>query len=542
MKKTVILVATLCCMAFVGNAQNGSNSNLFYKGGEIEYAKQAFEKELASNPVEANYYLGGIAFIEKRYQDAKSFYEKSLAVNPDYALAQVGLGKLALQAGDKKGAESFFSAAERKNKKNAEVLVAIAEAYFVNNDLSSANNWIAKAMKADKKSPLPYVLEGDILASQGDDKKGEALGKYEMAIYFDKDHLPAYIKSAQMYERINANTALERLDKILEINPSYKLALRDKGRIYTTSGYYPQAIEAYKEYFKNGDYSVSDITRYASAYYFNKQYNEALPLLQEGLERDPNNFVLNRLYFYTLADLERYEDALSVGEKLFSLEGERNTKIFKDHKVYGDVLSKNNRSEESIEQYKKAVALDSTKASVYKEISATLADAKDYADAAYFYKQYIDKSDSTEIESLDYYNLGRYYYYAASGIPNVEGEPLSAEKVELLNEADQAFGTLSERRSDLHLGFLWRARANGMLDPETSEGLAKPYYEQVINLLEAKEDRSSSETNDLIEGYRYMAYYSYLKDNKEECVKYCEKILSIDPENQVAQQLLEAMK
>lgn len=539
MKKTIVLVATLCCMAMAGYAQSKSSSVYYLKGGELQYAKQAFEKELNSNPTEANYYLGEIAYAQERFQEAKTHYEQSLAVNPEFALAQVGLGKIALKAGDRKTAESYFSSAERRNKKNAEVLVAIAEAYFLNGDLDTANNWIAKAVKGDKKSPLPYVLEGDILATQGDEKKGDALGKYEMAIYFDKSHLPAYLKSAQMYERINFETAIDRLNKVLEINPNYLLAHRDMGRIYTSSGYYPQAIEAYKLFFKGGNYSVSDLTRFASAYYFSKQYNEALPLLREGLEKEPDNFVLNRLYLYTLADLEQYAEALPVAEKLFAIEGDKNHKIFKDYMVYGDVLSHNERAKDALEQYKQAVELDSTKATVYKDISAALADAKEYADAAEFYKQYIEKSDSTEIESLDYFNLGRYYYYASSGIPNVEGEPLSEEKVHLLQEADQAFGSLAERRPDIHLGFLWRARTNGMLDPETTEGLAKPYYEQVVNLLEAKTDRTASETNDLIEGYRYLAYYSYLKEDKSACQEYCHKILAIDPENQVAKQLLE---
>ena len=34
----------------------------------------------------------------------------------------------------------------------------------------------------------------------------------------------------------------------------------------------------------------------------------------------------------------------------------------------------------------------------------------------------------------------------------------------------------------------WRARTNSALDPETSQGLAKPYYEGVAALLTGKND------------------------------------------------------
>lgn len=114
-------------------------------------------------------------------------------------------------------------------------------------------------------------------------------------------------------------------------------------------------------------------------------------------------------------------------------------------------------------------------------------------------------------------------------------------------QSDKAFGTVSERIPDSYLGYFWRARANAALDPQTILGLAKPYYEKVIEIVTSKDDGSNN--NELVEAYRYLSYYYYLSfeksksaEDKEHVRSYSEKILALDPENGVAKQLLEAVK
>lgn len=52
--------------------------------------------------------------------------------------------------------------------------------------------------------------------------------------------------------------------------------------------------------------------------------------------------------------------------------------------------------------------------------------------------------------------------------------------------ADSTFHAIAEAAPDSYLGNFWRARANSALDPETTQGLAKPFYEEVAALLESK--------------------------------------------------------
>jgi tetratricopeptide (TPR) repeat protein len=536
MKKKFLftVLSSLFLTSVVAQAQSLAVDYL--RTGELQIAKQIFSNEVAQTPAASNYYLGEIAYSEGKLDVAKDFYNKAIAADPEYSLAYVGLGKLYLKSSNVKEAEDAFSSALKKNKKDVSVNVAIAEAYFANGDEAKANLKIEDALKIDKKSPLPYVLQGEILESKGN--PGEAAGKYDMANYFDPNYTLAYLKSSKVYEGINSELAIEKLKKVLEINPNYSIAYRDLGKIYTTNGFYAQAIEAYLQYFKHKTYSVADITKFASDYYFTKKYDDAILLLKEGLAIEPDNFVLNRLYMYSLADSKNYAEALPVAQKFFSLEAKKTDKILQDYMSYGDILAKNNQLTAAIDQYNAAIAIDPSKVTVYKDIASAFSESNKYAEAAEYYDKYITKVDTTLLETSDFYTMGRYYYYAASGLKDSTSESAKEKVKSYLKGADQAFATVSVRKPDTYLGYLWRARTNAMLDPETTEGLAKPYYEQTAAVIAAKDGGSTNNKTELTESYRYLAYYYYLKADKANSIDFCNKLLSIDPENQTAKAIL----
>lgn len=57
-----------------------------------------------------------------------------------------------------------------------------------------------------------------------------------------------------------------------------------------------------------------------------------------------------------------------------------------------------------------------------------------------------------------------------------------------LQAADSVFALVAEQAPDSYLGDMWRARTHSAMDPETTEGLAKPYYEKVVDVLLAKNE------------------------------------------------------
>ena len=105
------------------------------------------------------------------------------------------------------------------------------------------------------------------------------------------------------------------------------------------------------------------------------------------------------------------------------------------------------------------------------------------------------------------------------------------------------------------MSYFWRARVNSMLDPETTKGLAKPYYEKVIEIGLVQPERYKRE---LIESYKYLGYYHYViadaittKNNgnpdlaKEEyggAKSFFSKVLTLDAKDEVALKALESIK
>lgn len=546
MKKKYLLGAFLgLLLSSSAFAQNNIGVD-FYNTGEIKAAKEIFQQQLAQSPAESNYYLGEIALQEGNVDQAKTYFQQGLASSPDYALNSVGLASITLKTNAKEG-ENLLKDLAKNNKKNVEVLTAIARAYYDNNLIEQGDKVVADAQKADKKSPLPYLLQGDLKAKSD---AGAAAAFYALAINEDPNNMEAYIKTAKVYENVNAETAVKMLNKALAINPNYELAYKKLGDIYYGSGQYDKAIEAYNKYFKDSNYSNDELTKYAASYYFTKQYPEAYKLIQEGLSKDLNSFVFNRLKMYIDLSQENYEEGLTQAEKFFSLPTDKEKKhLFQDYISYGELLSKNGRTPEAFAQYQKAVELDPTKVSALKDIAVSAADAGDYLNAGNFYEQYIAKADTANIEALDYFNMGRDFYLAGNQLvkDTVDAEQSKVLSKEVLVKASDAFGTVAQRVPDSALGYLWRARSNASLDPETTEGLAKPYYEEVIEVIKKKNDGNSND--ELVEAYRYLSYYYYLTYNKtkkaedKEKVKlYSALILEIDPTNTVANQLLDAVK
>lgn len=511
----------------------------YLRTGELKIAKQIFSNELAQSPAASNYYLGEVAYAEGDVEGAKALYDKSLAADPTFSLALVGQGKYDLKKGDTKAAEDAFSSALKKDKKDIAINVAIADAYFANGQEDKANAKIDEAIKYDKKSPLPYILQGEILEAKG--SVGDAAGKYDMANLFDPTNTLAYLKSAKVYENINPDLAIEKLKKVLEINPNYFIAYRELGNINTTRGHYGEAIDAYAEFFKHNAYTVADITHFASDYYFTKKYDQAIPLLKEGLALEPNNFVLNRLYMYCLVDSKDYTNALPVAQKFFSLESKKGDRITQDFMSYGDALAKNNQMDAALDQYNAAIALDPTKVTVYKDIAATLADASKYDQAADFYNKYLTKVDTTLIETTDYFKMGRYYFIAAGALKDSTSQDAKEKVATYLKDADQAFAKVAERKPDSYLGYFWRARTNSKLDPDTKAGLAKPFYEQTIAILMQKDGGANSKA-ELVECYSYLTIYYFLKGDKSNAIDNCNLWINLDPDNKQPKDILAELK
>ena len=132
--------------------------------------------------------------------------------------------------------------------------------------------------------------------------------------------------------------------------------------------------------------------------------------------------------------------------------------------------------------------------------------------------------------------LARLYMQQAASPAQTE----EAKKAALMN-ADKIYGQMAQDAPSNKLyATLQRARINSQLDPETTQGLAKPYYEEYAKLAQAEQ---ADNPKLLIEPYWYLGYYYMnVEKNNEQAKAYFQKVSEIDPENPQAKAALDALQ
>ncbi len=522
----ILIICLLTTIAYAGN-----NPGIdFYKAGEPDIAKKLFLAQLNSSPAEkavALYYLGEIAFDAGQTAKALDYYKQGWETAPECALNKVGEGKILLKT-DRPAAGKAFDAAIKANKKNADTYVAIASAYSANGMEAEAAASLENARKLNPNAPAIFLYEGDRLLAQN--KPGDAAGKYEQAIHFDPDCQIAYIRYAEVYQAVTPSLSVEMLQKVLAKHPEYLLVQRTLGNVYSLQGAYAKAIGAYDKYMAGGLYSADNLVHYASALFFDKQYDKAAEVLAKGEAMDPGNFLLKRLRFYNACETGKYQEGLDTATAFFRIPDGKF--IWQDYLYYGRLLNEARRYDQSLAALQQAQALggDHAHPEIYKDIADVSLNSGDDNAAIEAYTQYIEQAGEAA-EASDFYQLGKYYYGAA-----VKDSTLAAG---YLTKADSLFAIVKERVPASHLGVLWQARANSLMDPETGKGLAKPYYESTIPILEKNKDKYPKE---LSECYRYLGYYYYLKQDTDSSRLYWNKLLEIDPANKTASEALKNIK
>lgn len=540
MKTTIAKISAaaviLAVMTIPLSAQNVTESKgtEYYKSGFNARAKHLLLEDLrknTGNKSDVYFYLGETYFREGKTDSAAYYYGKSLETDPSSFLAKTGQAKLKIKNDPTGATGAFKDILSGKNKKNAELYVLAGRAYLDNKDYAQAEKYATDALGIDGKLSDAYILRGDIFAAEKN--YGKAAEQYQQAIYFTPSKHEAYIKYSQLYSTANYALAVEMLDRLIASDPSSALAYRELAEVNYVNGRFSKAEQAYEKYLSLDDYySPEEREKYASILFYNKNYEKSMEVTEEALKNDPANFVMQRLYMYNCFELGKYASGAEKGAA-FMDNGGADKHIYLDYVYYGRLLLKNGDSERAVAQFEKALSTGNKKAELYRELGEIYQQAGDYDNAAKYFALFIE-TGGNEVRPSDYLMLGRCNYYAASDTSQVYSE----HKDEYINAADSAFAVLSEKAPDSYLGYFWRARINSVKDPETTMGLAKPYYEKACSILEGSEGNQKQ----LVEAYSYLAYYYYLKEDMETSKTYWNKILVIDPENQTAIKALRSIK
>ena len=294
-----------------------------------------------------------------------------------------------------------------------------------------------------------------------------------------------------------------------------------------------KSVDAYAKVTDYSKLADEDITNYATASWMLQQRDKSLEIAKYGLSKNARKAAWNRLAFYNLTDMNQSDEALKYADALFNNSDSAKISGF-DYTYYGTALKNAKQYDKAIEMFHNAAKENKDNKEQLNMTRKNLADTyvamEDYANGIKYYNEYLCNVDKPS--AFDFAGLGTIYQKQASSL---KGE---AQKAALLS-ADSVYAKLAEvHPTQTDFANFMRARINSSLDPETTEGLAKPFYEALATSLAANTNRDKTDNIRLVESYRYLGYYYLVKNDKANADIYWNKVLEIDPENETAKQAL----
>ncbi|MGN0069074.1 MAG: tetratricopeptide repeat protein [Prevotella sp.] len=414
-------------------------------------------------------------------------------------------------------------------KKDVTVMVGIGRAYLDVKDTLNAQKYADMAMKRDKTCGAAYVLAGDIEVAK--DNGGAAAAWFEQAVYFEPKNPEGYRRYAQINSKANPNLSVEMLERLREQRPDYPVDIIS-AEIYDRAGQIGKALEYYSKVDK-AKMNEYQLANYATDYYLKGEFEKSLEVSQFANQKYPRNAGLNRVTFYNLTDLKRYDEAVKAADVFFnqsdSLKVTENDYLYKGHACLGvkDYPA-------SLDAFQKVSEVNPENVdciiSAQKGIVKVYQGSEDYPNAIAAQEKYLTMAK--KITATDYYELALLYVGMSETVP-------AEEKAEVVNKADAVYGQLAEKfPSAADFATVQRAHLAFTLDPESTEGLAKPHYEKLIEIIKSHSEKGERDDERLVEAYRYMGYYYLLHDDKANADIYWQKVLEIEPDHEGAKQAL----
>lgn len=514
-------------------AQNDNHGERLIKFEQFDKAK-AYYLNLLSNDKSGDvfYSLGAIYFKIGNIDSANYYFQNGISLFPNAPMCYVGLVKIKIENNSLGEVNSLINKAiSFSNGKNIKMYLELSRAYFEtkNKNFEKANEFLLKAKSIDKTSAEVNITQGDLLLAQK--KLGEAANSYQNVNYYQPSNTDGLYSYGKIYSlSSNLEISSKAFQEVIAIDSTYIPAYRELGQLYNEFGYYSKAHIYFGKYMNLGEPTIADHIKFASILYFDKDYKNSLVEVKTALEKDPQNAVMKRLLAYNYYESKLYSNSLEAINSFFKSTPE-NKLISSDFEYNGKILAKNGFDSLAIISFQKSINLDSSKIYLFENIGGCNEKMKKNLDAIHAYETLISLKKSPL--SSEYFLLGKNYYIYGMNLVD------SLAQNEYLKKADTTFASVISLSPNSYLGYFWRARVNSALDPETSIGLAKQWYEKSITILESNVDKYKKE---LIEAYQYLGYYYYLKEDFVNSKIYWNKIIAIDPVNAKAIEALQGMK
>ncbi len=526
MKKKLFLGLVLAGSLFASAQNQGYKDGIeYYKAGQYDNARTILERTLTHQATDqslANYYLGQVALAKGDKAAAKQYFDKGMSLNPDNAYNYVGLGALDLLSGQESAAADAFKKAQSLAKKNAEISVSIARAYYNADPVKYAKDIqknIDKARKDSKsQDPSIYILEGDMLMDA--QEFGSAAAKYENAIFNDPNNSEGYVKYANAYFNVNKNYGIQKLEELLQKQPNSAMAQRELAEKYFLADHWKKASDLYGKYIQNPNHFPEDKARYAVLLYWGERYPESLKVAEEILATDPSNFVMQRVRFLDQTAMKDYPAAVESAAKFFSSNPNGNFNS-NDYVTYAEALTGNGQDSLAVVQYEIAAEREPKNGELLKNLSTVYSQNKQYAKSAEAYDAYLQLQEKPSLQDL-FGASGRYLNAALNATDSTQVSTLSDRGLTYIGE-------VIERAEPNPAFFQRQARLYVAANDKKPDAQAIAAYDKMLELLDQDpENMNPANANNELDMYKEaysfeIMYYANFNIDKEKQAAFTEK-------------------
>lgn len=196
---------------------------------------------------------------------------------------------------------------------------------------------------------------GMILAQEG--RREEALSALQTSLQLDPDELSAINNLAMIHLTLgHTNDALREWRRAISITPGFGTAYMGIGQVLETQGKIREADEYYRKAVQNRILRRNELSTLGQLCLRKRWYGDAVNILQEALQRAPNDPSLHLAIAEALKQLGRDEEA----NRHLGVAAQLNPQDLMTHFVLGRELGRQGKPAEAAKHFRVVVHLDPT--------------------------------------------------------------------------------------------------------------------------------------------------------------------------------------
>ena len=299
----VALAAVLVLAAFQTSASQEGLKALDQR--QYQNAVDAFTKAIAADPADFSSHFN-LDFAYSMLGNDKlaiDEYKKTLELKPGLYQAELNLGIILLRDKQASDAVPHLAAAADQKPKEFRPNYYLAEALRQQGALAKSEDAYNTALQIDPKSAAGELGLAQALAK--DQKLDEAAPHFRKAADLDPKYRDGLLELAALYE--NAKRPDEAI-ALYQQFPEEPAAEERLGSLLLQAGRYADAAANFEEAVKKSP-TTANRAALAEAYIKNKQPDKAMPIVEQALAADANNYDLVMLHGRMIRDERKFPQA-----------------------------------------------------------------------------------------------------------------------------------------------------------------------------------------------------------------------------------------